>query len=69
MLTVSMEIADVIMLMTTMVRYCAFDGLVPPHSPKLGLAYLKTKTHRVVSNIDTRPHARMRLRGRRGLER
>jgi hypothetical protein len=39
--TVAMGIVDVTMLMATVVSCCAFTGLVPPHSPNLGLAYLK----------------------------
>jgi hypothetical protein len=36
---------DVIMPVAIMVGYYAITGLVPPHSPKLGLANLKTEAH------------------------
>jgi hypothetical protein len=39
--------------------YCAFTGLVPPQSPKLELSYLKTEVCGGVSNLVTRPRARM----------
>jgi hypothetical protein len=38
---VATGIADIIMLVATVVGYCAFAGLVPPCSLKLRLAYLK----------------------------
>jgi hypothetical protein len=41
--TVTTGIADIIMVVATIVGCCAFAGLVPPHSPKLGLTYLKTE--------------------------
>jgi hypothetical protein len=31
--------------------YCAFTGLVPPRSQKLGPSYLKTEAHRAISNL------------------
>jgi hypothetical protein len=45
--------------------YCAFAGLVPQRSLKLGLSYLKTKACLAVLNLDTRPRALVqeRLRG------
>jgi hypothetical protein len=45
MLTVATGITDVIKPVATMVGCCAFAGLVPPRSPKLGVNYLKTKVH------------------------
>jgi hypothetical protein len=45
MITVVMGIADVIIPMATMVGCCAFAGLVPHCSPKLGLTYLKNEAH------------------------
>jgi hypothetical protein len=41
--TVATGIGDVIMHVATVVGYCAFTGLVPSRSPKLGLTYLKTE--------------------------
>jgi hypothetical protein len=40
---IDMSIADVIMLVATVISWCAFVGLVPPRSSKLRLAYLKTE--------------------------
>jgi hypothetical protein len=45
------------MVVATIVGCCAFAGLVPLHSPKLGLAYLKLK-HAELFRIDTRLRAR-----------
>jgi hypothetical protein len=45
MLTIVTGIADVIMLVAIVVWAYAFIGLVPPHSPKLGLIYLKNEAH------------------------
>jgi hypothetical protein len=47
--------------------YCAFASLVPPHSSKLELRYLKTEAYKVVLNIVTRP--RVCGSGRGGLGR
>jgi hypothetical protein len=44
--------------------YSIFTGLVPPHSLKLGLSYLKTKAHWAISNLVTRPRAHVRKRPR-----
>jgi hypothetical protein len=44
-LTVAMGIADVIMPVGTVFGCCAFTGLVPPHSLKLVLTYLKIESH------------------------
>jgi hypothetical protein len=45
MLIIVTGIADVIMLVAIVVWAYAFIGLVPPHSPKLGLIYLKNEAH------------------------
>jgi hypothetical protein len=34
---------DIIMSVATVVDWYALTGLAPPHSPKLGLDYLKTE--------------------------
>jgi hypothetical protein len=41
--------------------YGAFNDLVSSRSPILGLNYLKTKVRRVISNLVTRLHARVRV--------
>jgi hypothetical protein len=43
MLTLATGIGDILMHVATVVGYYAFAGLVPPRSPKLRLAYLKTE--------------------------
>jgi hypothetical protein len=43
MLTLATGIGDILMHVATLVGYYAFAGLVPPRSPKLRLAYLKTE--------------------------
>jgi hypothetical protein len=52
-LTVTTGNDDVIIHVATMVGCYAIDGLIPPHSPKMGLTNLKTKVCGTVSNIDT----------------
>jgi hypothetical protein len=56
-----MGIADVIMPVGTVFGCCAFTGLVPPRSLKLVLTYLKIESHWAISNVDTRPRARIRV--------
>jgi hypothetical protein len=56
MLTVATGIADVI----SAYCYCAFAGLVTPRSLKLGLSYLNIEVRKTISNLVTRPRARMR---------
>jgi hypothetical protein len=60
-LTVATGIADIIMSMAIVVGCCTFTGLVSPRSSKLGPTYLKTEGCGAVSNINTRPRARMRV--------
>jgi hypothetical protein len=76
MLTVATDIADVMSVhcyydnnsyesiadVSNAHYHCAFTGLVPPHSPKLGVSYLKTEAHRFVSNLVTMPRVRVRER-------
>jgi hypothetical protein len=56
-LKVATDIVDVISVSC----YCVSTGVVPPHSPKLGVSYIKTKAHGAVSNLVTRSHARIRV--------
>jgi hypothetical protein len=59
-LTVATDIADI----SNANCYCAFTGLVPHRSPKLGLGYLKTKACEAILKLVTRSRALVREQSR-----